>query len=57
MEKKFIIVDINTKEIQTDESGKVNIYNTIDDAAEVCGIYEFNNVWICQLIYNHIEGE
>ena len=24
-------------------------------AADICGMYEFENAWVMQLIYNHIE--
>jgi hypothetical protein len=31
-------------------------YDTEDEALNVCGIYEFENAWVCKLISNHIEN-
>ena len=37
------------------EEGKINYYDTEDEALRVCGIYEFENAWVMKLIHNHIE--
>jgi len=29
----------------------------MDDACSTCGMYEFENAWVMQLMYNHIEDE
>jgi hypothetical protein len=29
----------------------------MDDACTTCGMYEFENIWVMQLMYNHIEDE
>lgn len=56
MMEKYIIVDIESKEFFTNsENGTVDIINTIEEAKEICGIYEFPNAWICKLEYNYVE--
>jgi len=40
-----------------DDEGKINLYDTIDEANNVCGMYEFQNAWVAKLMYNHIEEE
>ena len=37
------------------EEGKINYYDTEEEACAVCGMYEFENAWVMKLIYNHIE--
>jgi hypothetical protein len=29
----------------------------MDDACSTCGMYEPENVWVMELMYNHIEDE
>lgn len=36
--------------------GKICVYDTLDEAGDVCGMYEFEDAWICQLIFNHKEN-
>jgi hypothetical protein len=38
-----------------DVDGNIKYYDTEDEACLICGIYEFENVWVMKLIYNHIE--
>jgi len=38
-----------------DKEGKINYYDTEDEACLVCGLYKFENAWVMKLIYNHIE--
>jgi hypothetical protein len=52
---KYIIVDIISKEFFKDVDGNVKIFDDYDDALLHCGIYEFENAWICELKHNHIE--
>jgi tRNA (Thr-GGU) A37 N-methylase len=52
---KYIIVDIISKEFFKDADGNVKIFEDYDDALSHCGIYEFENAWICELKHNHIE--
>jgi hypothetical protein len=53
--KQYIIVDITNKEFFKDVDGNVKIFNDYDDALLHCGIYEFENAWVCELKHNHIE--
>jgi hypothetical protein len=58
MEKgKFVIVDFRTMDFMKDKEGKINVYDTQEEASDVCGIYEFENAWVCKLIYNHKEED
>ena len=52
---KYIIVDIISKEFFKDVDGNVKIFEDYDNALLHCGIYEFENAWICELKHNHIE--
>ena len=38
-----------------DEEGKICVYDELYKAINVCGMYEFEDAWVCQLIYNHKE--
>ena len=53
--KQYIIVDIISKEFFKDANGNVKIFDDYDDALLHCGIYEFENAWVCELLHNHIE--
>ena len=53
--KQYIIVDLISKEFFKDTQGNVKIFNDYDDALLHCGIYEFENAWVCELKHNHIE--
>ena len=53
--KQYIIVDITNKEFFKDVDGNVKIFNDYDDALLHCGIYEFENAWVCEFKHNHIE--
>ena len=53
--KQYIIVDIISKEFFKDADGNVKIFEDYDNALLTCGIYEFENAWVCELKHNHIE--
>ena len=53
--KQYIIVDIVSQEFFKNVDGSVKIFDDYDDALWYCGIYEFENAWVCELIHNHIE--
>ena len=57
MEGKYVIIDLRNMDFMKDEEGKVNYYNTEKDAREICGMYEFENAWVMQLMYNHKEAD
>jgi len=53
---KYIIVkDLNFSDFMKDESGKINVYDTLDEACLTCGMYEFENVLVMKIEHNHIE--
>ena len=55
MKDKYVIIDLRNMDFMKDENGNINYYDTAEDAACTCGMYEFENAWVCKLIYNHIE--
>lgn len=55
MENKYVIIDLRNMDYMKDESGKINYYETKEEACLVCGMYEFENAWVMKLIFNHIE--
>lgn len=55
--KKFIIIDLINMEFMKNEEGKIKLYDTEEEACDVCGIYEVENAWVCELKYNHIEKD
>jgi hypothetical protein len=57
MEGQYLIVDLKTMEFMKDLYGEINYYNTEEEALDVCGIYEFEDVWIMKLIHNYLESE
>jgi hypothetical protein len=57
MKGQYIIVDLKTMDFMKNEEGKINYYDTEEEACDVCGIYELPNAWVMKLIYNHIEQD
>lgn len=57
MKDKYVIIDLTNMDYMKNEEGKIVFYNTEEEAATTCGMYEFENVWVCKLIYNHKENE
>ena len=55
MKGQYVIIDLRNMDFMKDENGKINFYDTEKEAGLVCGMYEFENVWIMKLIYNYIE--
>jgi len=53
---KFIIIkDLEFSDFMKDKDGKINVYDTLHEASLTCGMYEFPDVLICKIVYNHIE--
>jgi hypothetical protein len=52
---RYIIVDIINKDYMKDSNGEYIIYNSEEEARLNCGMYEFENVWVCKLVFNHAE--
>ena len=55
MKDKYVIIDLKNMDYMKNEKGKINYYDTLEDARLTCGMYEFQDAWICKLIFNHIE--
>ena len=55
MKGQYVIIDLLNMEIMKDYWGNPIYYTTEEEACETCGMYEFENAWVMQLIYNHIE--
>ena len=54
---KYVIVDLRNMDYMKNEKGEINYYETLDEACTVCGMYEFEDTWVCKLEYNHIEDK
>jgi len=53
---KFVIVkDLDFSDIMTDVNGKIKIYDNLEEACETCGIYEFEDALVLQVVFNHVE--
>jgi len=57
MENKYVIIDLRNMDYMKDEEGNIIYYDTEDDACCTCGMYEFEDAWVCKLIYNHKEDD
>ena len=57
MKGQYIIIDLRNMDFMKNLDGKLNFYNTEKEAREVCGMYEFENAWVVQLMYNYIDEE
>ncbi len=55
MNDKYAIIDMKTMDFMKNEEGFINLYDTVEEASTVCGMYEFDDVWVVKLIYNHRE--
>jgi hypothetical protein len=55
MNDQYIIVDIINKKFFLDVNGNVKVFNDYNNALLICGIFELENAWVCQLKHNHIE--
>ena len=55
MKDKYVIIDLRNMDFMKNSEGKINFYDTEEEAKLVCGMYEFENAWVMKLIYNHIE--
>jgi hypothetical protein len=38
-----------------DKKKKIQTFDTEEKALITCGMYEFENAWVCKLMFNHIE--
>lgn len=55
---KFIIIkDLEFSDFMKDKDDKIMTFNTLDEACVTCGMYEFPNVLVCKIEFNHVEPE
>jgi hypothetical protein len=57
MKGQYVIISLIDMDFMKNKEGKINYYDTVEEACTVCGMYEFENAWVMQLIYNHIEKQ
>lgn len=55
MKEKYVIIDLRNMDYMKDRDGNIKHYDTEQEAKVICGMYEFENVWVCKLVFNHIE--
>jgi hypothetical protein len=53
--RKYAIIDFRNMDFMQNEEGKINYYDTMAEARLTCAMYEFENVWVVELMYNYIE--
>jgi len=54
---QYVIIDLRTMDFMKDKEGVIKYYDTMEDACNTCGMYEFEDAWVMKLMYNHIEFE
>lgn len=54
---QFVIVDFRNMDYMKGDDGKIELYDTEDDASTVCGFIETEDAWVCELKYNHVESD
>ena len=57
MKGQFVIIDLRNMDFMKDQEGIIKYYDTMDEASTVCGMYEFEDAWVMQLMYNHKEAD
>ena len=57
MKGQFVIIDLRNMDFMKNKEGQINYYNTEEEARCECGIYEVENAWVMQLVYNHIDSD
>lgn len=57
MKGQYVIINLLNMDFMKNKEGKINFYDTEEEARLTCGMYEFENVWVMQLMFNHIEQD
>jgi hypothetical protein len=57
MKGQYVIINLLDMDFMKNKEGKINYYDTEEEAFIVCGMYELENAWVMKLIYNHIEEQ
>jgi len=52
--KFFIIKDLEFSDFMKNDKGEMVLYNSANEAANVCGMYEFDAI-VCEIKYVHKE--
>ena len=53
---KYIIVkDLKFSDFHKNIKGKIKVYDTEREALLTCGMYEFEDVLVLQVMHNHVE--
>jgi hypothetical protein len=55
MEDQYVIIDLRDMGFMHNGDGKINYYNSFDEASEICGMYELDGVWIMKLCHQYLE--
>lgn len=55
MKGQYVIIDLRDMDFFKDDDGKIKFFDDYEDALLHCGMYEFENAWVMQLMHNHIE--
>lgn len=53
--KYVILKDLSCQDYMKDENGKMNVYDTLEEACATCGMYEFEDAIVIKIEYNHVE--
>jgi hypothetical protein len=56
MKGQYVIIDLRNMDFMKNTEGRIIYYDTEEEACFVCSMYEFENAWVMELKYNHIEG-
>ena len=57
MKGQYVIIDLRNMDFMKDKEGKISYYDTMEEACATCGMYEFEDAWVMQLMYNHKESD
>ena len=57
MKGQFVIIDLRNMDFMKDGNGKISYYDTMEEACTTCGMYEFEDAWVMQLMHNHKEAD
>jgi hypothetical protein len=54
---KFLIIkDIKFSDYMKDKDGKIKVYDSFEEAMEICGMYEFQYALVIEIKYNYMEN-
>ena len=54
---KFLIIkDIKFSDYMKDKDGKIKVYDSFEEAMEICGMYEFEDALVIEIKHNYMEN-